>query len=304
MEAALAHGLQRHVPDTSRRFAQTVAVPSRRFLVVVSLIVAVAAAAFLIINPFSSAETVVTGDKAAHGATVLRYDIYSRYVGQSMPQVGAVPAGKSRRRPLLVFLHGRGGELQESNANDAFFKALAALGSSAPAVVFPGGADHSYWHKRSSGDWPRYVLNEVIPAAVRRLHADPRRVAIGGISMGGYGAYEIAALSSDRFCAVGGHSAAIWTTAGESAPGAFDDGQNFAAHDVVALARGTGRSAWGRAKLWLDGGSEDPFHAGDLALAQASGTPLHVWPGAHASDYWRAHYEDYLRFYAAALAAC
>ncbi len=199
------------------------AVPSRRFLVVVALIVAVAAAAFLIINPFSSAATVVTGDKAAHGATVLRYDIRSRYVDQSMPQVGAVPAGKSRRRPLLVFLHGRGGELQESNANDAFFKALAALGSSAPAVVFPGGADHSYWHKRSSGDWPRYVLNEVIPAAVRRLHADPRRVAIGGISMGGYGAYEIAALRPSRFCAVGGHSAAIWTTAGESAPGAFDE---------------------------------------------------------------------------------
>jgi len=281
-----------------------VAVRSRRPLVFLALIAAVAAAAFLIINPFSGAETVVTGDTAAHGATVVRYDIKSRYVHQSMPQVGVVPAGKPRRRPLLVFLHGRGGELQESNANDAFFKALAALGSSAPAVVFPSGADHSYWHERSSGDWPRYVLNEVIPAAVRRLHADPRRVAIGGISMGGYGAYEIAARRPDRFCAVGGHSAAIWTTAGESAPGAFDDAEDFAAHDVIALARGTGANAWGRAKLWLDGGSDDPFHAGDLALSQATRTPLHVWPGAHNSDYWRAHYDDYLRFYASALADC
>lgn len=78
-------------------------------------------------------------------------------------QVAAVPGGKPRRRPLLVFLHGRGGGLQESNANDAFFKALAALGASAPAVVFPSGVDHSYWHKRSSGDWPRYVLMRSFP---------------------------------------------------------------------------------------------------------------------------------------------
>jgi hypothetical protein len=28
------------------------------------------------------------------------------------------------------------------------------------------------------------------------------------------------------------------------------------------------------------------------------------WPGAHEGDYWRAHFGSYLRFYAAALAAC
>ena len=39
--------------------------------------------------------------------------------------------------------------------------------------------------RRRSGDWARYVLDEVIPAAVKRFGADPDRVAIGGISMGG-----------------------------------------------------------------------------------------------------------------------
>jgi hypothetical protein len=28
------------------------------------------------------------------------------------------------------------------------------------------------------------------------------------------------------------------------------------------------------------------------------------WRGAHEGDYWRAHFGAYLRFYAAALAAC
>lgn len=37
-----------------------------------------------------------------------------------------------------------------------------------------------------------------IPQAIKRLHADPRRVAIGKISMGGFGAYSIARLRAIR----------------------------------------------------------------------------------------------------------
>ena len=174
-----------------------------------------------------------TGDGAAHGAQILRYDVRSRFVRRTLAQVAAIPrgAGGGRRgeRPLLVFLHGRGGEDgQESNANGEFFGALDRLGARAPVVVFPSGGESSYFHKRASGDWGRYVLDEVIPQAVKRLHADPRRVAIGGISMGGFGAYSIARLRPQRFCAVGGHSAALWRSGGETAPGAFDDAEDFA----------------------------------------------------------------------------
>jgi S-formylglutathione hydrolase FrmB len=171
-------------------------------------------------------------------------------------------------------------------------------------VVFPDGGVHSYWHKRASGDWARYVLDEVIPEAIRRLHADPRRVAIGGISMGGYGAYEIAAQRPRRFCAVGGHSAANWLAAGESAPGAFDDAADFARHDVVGLARRRGRAPWGGARLWLDGGTTDPFRRADETLAAALGIRMRHWPGGHEGAYWHRHYGAYLRFYASALARC
>jgi S-formylglutathione hydrolase FrmB len=122
--------------------------------------------------------------------------------------------------------------------------------------------------------------------------------------MGGYGAYEIASRRPSQFCAVGGHSAALWLSAGDTAPGAFDDAQGYAAHDVIALARRRGRRAWGRAQLWLDGGNLDPFHAGGIALARALDVPLHVWLGRHDSAYWHAHYRDDLRFYSRALATC
>lgn len=246
-----------------------------------------------------------SGSAAAHGATILRYDVRSRFVHRTLAQVAALPRGAGdERRPLLVFLHGRGPDGQESNATGEFLHALDRLGARAPAVVFPSGAEASYWHRRASGDWGRYVLDEVIPEAIRRLHADPRRVAIGGISMGGFGAFDVARLRPSRFCAVGGHSAALWLSGGASAPGAFDDAEDFARHDVIAIARAHGRSAWGGARLWLDGGSEDPFRAGGEALAAALHIRMRHWPGAHEGDYWRAHFGSYLRFYAGALAGC
>ena len=250
--------------------------------------------------------TVRTGSPAARGAEILRYAVRSRFVHRTLPQVAATPrgAGAGERRPLLVFLHGRGSDGQESNANGAFFHALDRLGARAPAVVFPSGGESSYFHRRAGGDWGRYVLDEVIPQALRRLHADPRRVAIGGISMGGFGAYSIARLRPQRFCAVGGHSAALWLRAGESAPGAFDDAADFRRNDVVAIARTRGRRAWGTARLWLDGGTEDPFRAGGEALAAALRIRMRHWPGGHDGSYWRAHYGSYLGFYADALSAC
>src|SRR5436853_407170 len=106
-----------------------------------------------------------TGSAAAHGATIVRYRIRSRFVHETLPQTAATPPGGGSGRPLLVFLHGRGRDGNESNSNGAFYSALRALGSRAPDVVFPNGGDHSYWHRRASGDWTRYVLDEVIPTA-------------------------------------------------------------------------------------------------------------------------------------------
>jgi enterochelin esterase-like enzyme len=238
------------------------------------------------------------------GATVRHITIKSRFAHRSLRVTLVEPAGAAQGRPLLVFLHGRGDRGEDSNVNDAFFRALAALGARAPAIVFPNGGNHGYWHDRRGAAWARYVLGEVIPAAIRDLHADPRRVAIGGISMGGFGALDIARLHPGRFCAVGAHSPALWRTAGETAPGAFDDATDFARHDVIRAAR-RNPALFGRTPVWIDAGSADPFQPGDRALdAALPGVRLHTWPGGHDGAYWRAHYGAYLRFYAAALARC
>jgi enterochelin esterase-like enzyme len=243
------------------------------------------------------------------GAEVSDLTIESGAVGASQPVSLVIPPGadEGKPRPLLVFLHGRGND-EDGNLVDAMFSALAEAGDRAPIMVFPDGGDSSYWHDRGSGEWGRYVIDEVIPEAVDASGADPDRVAIGGISMGGFGAFDLARLNPGAFCAVGGHSPAIWATAGETAPGAFDDAEDFAAHDVVTAALADPGGLDGP-ELWLDAGDQDPFLAGDGALADnlaAAGIDVdeHTWPGGHDGEYWNAHWADYMRFYARALARC
>lgn len=251
---------------------------------------------------------VVVGSGAdTRGARVLRFTITSRLVHRALPVAAVVPRGSTGRpRPLLVFLHGKG-EDQNSNLDDAMFAALARLGPRAPDVIFPYGGPDSYWHDRADGAWGSYVLREVIGQAIRRLHADPRRVAIGGISMGGFGALNLARLDPNRFCAVGGHSAALWVSGADSAAGAFDDAQDFSRNDVIASAR-AGDPYRGIA-VWIDAGTLDPFRAADTRLAEelrrdGQRVQFHVWPGGHEGSYWDSHWASYLRFYADALALC
>src|SRR3954447_9495623 len=139
---------------------------------------------------------------ARDGVEVVRYDVRSRFVHRTLAQTAVLPPGGAQGRPLLVFLHGRGQAGNESNANRAFYAARRAQGSRAPVVVFPNGSDHSYFHARRSGDWARYVLDEVFPRAVERFGADADRVAIGGIRWAASGRSRSPASGPRRFCAV------------------------------------------------------------------------------------------------------
>jgi len=267
-------------------------------------IAAVAAAVYLIVGGSSSSSPADPGD-----AEVVDLEIDSAAVGQSEPVSIVIPPGadEGEPRPLLVFLHGRGND-EQSNLVAAMYNGLEEIGDEAPIIAFPDGGDSSYWHDRASGDWGRYVMDEVIPQALEESGADPDRVAIGGISMGGFGAIDLARLNPGAFCAVGGHSPALWATAGETAPGAFDDAEDFARHDVVTAALDDPGGLDGP-EIWLDAGDEDPFLAGFGALSDnlaASGVEVeeHTWPGGHEGDYWNAHWADYLRFYGRALARC
>jgi S-formylglutathione hydrolase FrmB len=242
------------------------------------------------------------------GARIVRFHLRSALVGQDLPEVGVEPSplASGARHPLLVFLHGRNGT-PESGLRAAITM-IADAGPEAPAIVLANGGPDSYWHDRRSGRWGTSLVRELIPLAARLLNADPGRVSIGGISMGGFGALDVGRLFPGRFCSIEAHSAAVWPTGGESAAGAFDDAQDFARHDLFGYAR-MASHPYGDVPVWIDVGASDGFRSNDAALAgllQHAGARVTFlsWPGGHNSAYWASHLAQYAAFDARSLAAC
>jgi S-formylglutathione hydrolase FrmB len=274
----------------------------RRRLLAIAALAIVGVVAWRLIDDALSPDT--------QGATVEHLTIKSKSVGRRLPVTVVVPPGSEPggRPPLLVFLHGRGGD-ENSELADQFFAALAKTGNRAPIVAFPYGGDHSYWHNRASGDWGNYVMGEVIPQVAHAYGADPNRVAVGGISMGGFGAFDLALHYPGHFCAVGGHGPALWQTGAETAPGAFDDEADFERNDVIGAAA-SNPAPFTSQPVWVDAGKDDPFQPWDQMFAdELHSDGAHAMikldrPGGHDSDYWNAHWGEYMRFYANALAHC
>jgi S-formylglutathione hydrolase FrmB len=245
-----------------------------------------------------------------HGARVEHLTIRSQAVHRDLGVAVVVPPKAPPRgsRTLVVFLHGRGGSDETFTGNEAVYGGLAKQGRRAPVLAFPDGGDHSYWHNRRDGRWETYLMREVIPTVTKGFGTDPRRVAVGGISMGGFGAYNLALHHPKRFCAVGGHSAALWFEGGETAPGAFDSAADFERNDVVGTVAAD-PGAFGSMRIWNDYGRGDPFRGyneGFVDHLEGGGTEVsaHSWPGGHDNAYWNPHWPAYLRFYANSLAHC
>jgi len=241
-------------------------------------------------------------DPGRFGVSVERFEADGRGIDGPLEQI--VVRSDDGSDGVVVLLHGRGGSPQDM-LSDELFAALRDLGEEAPAVILPNGGEASYWHDRNSGEWATYLMEDVVPVAVGDHDLDGDKLAIGGISMGGFGALSLALELPDRFCAVGGHSPAVFRSFADAPAGAFDDEDDFERHDLLARVA--------RAELdvpiWIDVGRDDPFRAAatDLAgLLDETGAEVTVTvpPGGHDDSYWRSHMDDYLSFYAEALQGC
>jgi hypothetical protein len=219
---------------------------------------------------------------STRGARLVRYTLHSRLLHRDLHEIRVVP--RRHGSWLLVLLHGKGGGPRQF-LSQPFFDTLQELGHRAPVVLLLDGGNDSYWHDRASGRWGSMVLAEAI--------SKHGRVAIGGISMGGYGALLLGSRDR-RFCAVGVQSPALWLSPGETAPGAFDSAQDYERNDVFRLRPPR--------PLWIDLGASDPFRNATLAYARRADVHAHLWTGGHDVGFWDAHTPALLRFFARACA--
>ncbi len=189
--------------------------------------------------------------------------------------------------PVLVALHGR--FVDRTNVfgeHIGLDHYLADDPSLRFAIAAPDGGD-TYGHPRRSGeDAGAMVIDEFLPLlADHGLQTE--RIGLYGYSMGGYGALRLAGiLGPDRVSAVVAVSAALFRSAGETPPGAFDDADDFAAHDIMHRA-----AELNGIPVRLDCGRGDPFRR--AVASYRDGFPTGHEPaggfqaGGHDDGYWR-----------------
>ncbi len=241
------------------------------------------------------------------GTRILHFTVQSKLLREPLDEIAieppALPGGAER--PLLVLLPGYG--MFPTGYLSLIDGSVTRLGGAAPDVVIVNGGQGSYYHDRATGPWGSYVIDEAIPAAARLMNANASLSIIAGISMGGFGALDLARLHPGMFCAVAAHSPALWTTGADTAPGAFDNAGDFARHDLLGLAL-SDPGAW-KMPVWTDWGTDDFFRAADATFVQrlreaGVNVTSHVWPGGHEDAYWAAHMNDYVAWYAQRFAVC
>lgn len=100
--------------------------------------------------------------------------------------------------PLVLFLHGageRGDDIQKVKAHG--IPKIADLNPSLPFIaVSPQCSEDSYWNAEK--DALMALLDEIMTS----FNVDEKRVYLTGLSMGGYGTWELASSHPEKFAAV------------------------------------------------------------------------------------------------------
>jgi enterochelin esterase-like enzyme len=238
--------------------------------------------------------------------------LFSPIIGESFRYRVYLPPdylrAPTRRYPVLYMLHGNGGNYTEWS--DSYLPEQAdrmvAAGEIPPLIiVMPDDAESTYWANWSDGPrWADYVVEDVVSTMDQRYRTlpDPRSRAVGGMSMGGLGALNLAFQRPDVFGVVGGHSPsvrlkpdpALW----------FLVGDNFWEHNPVWLAQN--RDGLENVQIWLDAGTDDVWLPNikavrDALVDRGVQPSWNNFPGPHEAEYWIEHVPDYLRFYTSAL---
>lgn len=190
-------------------------------------------------------------------------------------------------------------------------------------VVLPDGYRGFYTKNEAGPDFAKHIGRELVDFVDRTFQTKAERGgrAIGGLSMGGYGALRVGLGWPDRFCSINSHSGALGRTNADFSDEAVAAGRHadkapaFLAelrrvfgerplgtgHDILELAR-KAQAKGILPHLLLDCGREDflledsrEYHR---ALKEAAiPHEYHEHAGAHDWDYWDRYIQDALKWH-------
>lgn len=234
-------------------------------------------------------------------------------------------AEKTRRYPVLYYLHGLG-DNQQTMVNSGGWNLIEQLQAEGKIgeflVVTPEGGGSFYVNSRDGNvHYEDFFITEFLPAIERKYRVRTGRAnrGISGMSMGGYGALRFAFKYPKLFGSVSAHSAALMEDLPESVAAAgvgrrgevlgdvFGrplDRAFFRSNSPFSFAAGSNLRGL---KIYFDCGLSDEygFDAGAQALHNAlrkRGIPheFHLYPGGHDWLYLIQHLDDSLQFHSRA----
>ncbi len=223
-----------------------------------------------------------------------------------------IPENLKGRVPVLYLLHG----LSDDYTGWCRRTSIERYVSEMKLMVVMPDSNRGWYTNSVNAPGLRFedhIMHDVIGFVERTFPVIPQRRgrAIGGLSMGGYGAIKLALKHPDVFCSAHSHSGALTRLAALrdakekeayilEAQAIFGPSAAGGREDCVALAATCPKNL--RPHLWIDCGAQDfliqdsrEMHRHLLKLKYPHA--YHEYPGAHTWAYWDAHIQDALAFH-------
>ena len=196
-----------------------------------------------------------------------------------------------QRYPVLYLIHGQGflnDQWDRIGADEAADQLIGTGELASFLIIMPYD---NYSLRPSVGFFDEAFIEELIPWVDGNLHtiADREHRAIGGLSRGASWAIHFALSNYKNFGAMGGHSPPVFIEEAKKVVEWLDQ---------IPMDQ--------TPRFWLDVGDRDTeniMHSAvffeSLLSERLIPHEWHIYPGDHSEEYWSAHVEEYLRWYAA-----
>lgn len=236
--------------------------------------------------------------------SVANVRLYSQALGKWTRYNVILPDQGQGPFPVLFQLHGLTDDCEMWLERSNLVRYVAGM----PLVVaLPDGGTHIYSNWRSSGrlgkaNYENLIIDDITTHLRRHFHVTHGPWAIGGLSMGGYGALKLGMKYPDRFASIYAHSSKIdWRNSELDVSRIADtDDLDLLDHASRLIQRGR------RPVVSFDCGTEDAllnenrwFHE----ELDRIGLKHHYaeFDGGHDWDYWDLHVRDALAQHAKVL---
>lgn len=249
------------------------------------------------------------------GTLALAEEFFSPALGRVMPYAVVLPpgyAGSDERYPVLYLLHGLYGWYGEwlEVGIAVTMDELLREGEIEPFIIVLPEGDASAWMNWPDGGprWGDQVVDDLVAHVDQtyRTRPEPERRAIGGLSMGGEAALQIALRFPSIFGIVGAHAPTMRLTYDQVPVEAYGDEERWRHHQSLWLIEHLDHARL--LAIWIDVGDQDPYFTSAEALheaLEARGVSHAYWTpvGTHEAEYWVLHQAEYLPWYSAWLHA-